>query len=329
MAQLDYQPIWRVGLKSRICGLLIVLSTVIAERTGAHPGDGLIVVDERIFYFVATDPMHGMPHHAALWRWTENSGLELVYRSPHGSSNLHIELGLDGYIYCSERHYLGERPARSGDRPGDRDEFVTQLGRLDSDGKVTWLMGPERGRSPFGRAAFLVDLDGNVLYVDARNRLMMRYAHGRVEPLEVDATFDNIQLMAWGPEGDIYLLDGLIIKVIALDYSVRTLDLRHDSSETEFTHDGGMIIFDMIVDPQRKIFLADWGRQQVLRISERGAVSRIYGDPADYGPKGLAFRDGGLTVFESLRPRADQGIVPRLLALGYDGEASVVYDYFD
>ena len=96
-----------------VCGLLVVLSIVIADRTSAHPGDGLVVLDDRNFYFVATDPIQGTSsHHAAIWRWSEESGLELAYRSPHSSSNVHIEHGLDGYIYCSERRYLGERPTR-------------------------------------------------------------------------------------------------------------------------------------------------------------------------------------------------------------------------
>lgn len=131
-------------MKKDICGLLIVLLLVIASRAGAHPGDGLVVVDDRTFYFVATDPLQGSSptHHAALWRWSEEGGLALAYRSRHGSSNLHIEHGLDGFIYCAERHYLGERPAQTGDHSGDRDVFETQLGRLGSDGKITWLMGP-------------------------------------------------------------------------------------------------------------------------------------------------------------------------------------------
>ncbi len=316
-----------------VCGLLVVLSIVIADRTSAHPGDGLVVVDDQNFYFVATDPIQGTSsHHAAIWRWSEEKGLELVYRSPHGSSNVHIEHGLDGHIYCSERRYLGERPARSGDRPGDRDVYVTQLERLEFDGTITWLMGPERGRRPFGRAAFLVDRDGNVLYGDAHNRLMMRFSEGRVEPLEVDATFGDIRLMAWGPEDEIYILDGLTIKVVASDRSVRTLELRHPNVETKFKHDSGTdgtIIFDMIVDSQRQIFLADWGQQHVLRISSQGVVSLLYDDPGNFGPEGLAFHDGALAVFESLRPRANRGLVPRLLTLGPNGEPSLVYDHFE
>ncbi|MCH7822384.1 MAG: hypothetical protein IIA07_10225 [Proteobacteria bacterium] len=53
-------------MKSTVCGLLIVLSIVIADRTDAHPG---------------------------------------------------------------------ERAVRSGDQPGDRDIYVTQLGRMGADGK--------------------------------------------------------------------------------------------------------------------------------------------------------------------------------------------------
>ena len=129
-----------------------------------------------------------------------------------------------------------------------------------------------------------------------------------------------------------YVLDGIAIKIIAPDRSIRSLDLQHRSAETEFKRDGGLdgaIIIDMIVAPQRQIYLANWGQQQALRISSKGVVSLAYGDPGDYGPEGLVFRNNGLAVFESLRPRANQGIVPRLLALGQDGEPSVIYDYFE
>jgi hypothetical protein len=194
------------------------------------------------------------------------------------------------------------------------------------------MMGPEPGRRPFGRAAFLVDRDGNVLYTDAHSRLMMRSSNGRVEALEVDETFDDIRLMAWGPEDEIYILDGLTIKVVASDRSVRTLKLRHPSVETNFKYGSGTdgtIIFDMTVDPHLQIFLADWGQQHVLRISSQGVVSILYHGPGNFGPEGLAFRDGTLAVFESLRPRANRGVVPRLLMLGQNGEASLVYDHLE
>ena len=306
------------------------LGILIAVPLAAHPGDGLIV-DDQTFYFVATDPIAlTSSHHAALWRWSEESGLLLTYRSPHGSSNLHIEQGLDGQIYCAERRYLGDRPARPGDRPGDRDVYETKLGRFELDGKITWLMGPESGRSPFGRAAFLMDRNSNIVFADAHNRVMIRDVQGRTKPLEVEGTFDDIQLLAWGPEGDIYVLDGWNIKVIASDESVRTLNLQHRSAETEFVRGhgtDGTIIFDMIVDPERHIFLADWGRQTVLRINSEGSVSLMHGSSGDFGPEGLAFYEGSLAVFESLRPRANRGILPRLTSLGLNGDASLIYEY--
>ena len=85
----------------------------------------------------------------------------------------------------------------------------------------------------------------------------------------------------------------------------------------------------MIVDQERQIFLADWGGERVLRISPMGVVSLMNYDSGDFGPEGLAFNDGGLAVFESLRPHTNRGILPRLSALGSDGKASAIYEYFD
>ena len=173
-------------MKKSSCSFLIALLLVIANRSYAHPGDGLIVLDDGTFYFVATDPIQGTSpsHHAALWRWSEEGGLALAYRSQHTSSNLQIEKGLDGTI-----------------------------------------------------------------------------------------------------------------------------------------------IFDMVVGPERQVFLADWGQQRILRINSQGDVSRVYNDSGHYGPEGLAFHDGRLAVFESSRPRANQGIVPRLLTLGHEGDTSPIYNY--
>ena len=58
----------------------------------------------------------------------------------------------------------------------------------------------------------------------------------------------------------------------------------------------------MIVDPQRQIFLADWGQQHVLRISSQGVVSLLYNGLENFGPEGLAFRDG--TQFPPLETNA-------------------------
>ena len=45
-------------------------------------------------------------------------------------------------------------------------------------------------------AAFLVDLDSNALYDNARNRSMMRCSDDRVKLLEADAAFDDIRFLA-------------------------------------------------------------------------------------------------------------------------------------
>ena len=55
----------------------------------------------------------------------------------------------------------------------------------------------------------------------------------------------------------------------------------------------------------------------------------MYSDPGNFGPEGLAFRDGDLTVFESLRPLANQGNLPRLLTLGHNGHPSIIYDHIE
>jgi len=159
---------------------------------------------------------------------------------------------------------------------------------------------------------------------------MMRYSPERTEPLGVDGTFEDIRLLAWGPEGEIYLLDKHTIKVIASNRSVRTVDLDDQSAATEFRDQGGIdgsYFFDMVFSPQWQIYLADWGRQRVLRISPNGVVSVAFTDAGNFGPEGLAFHDGGLVVFESMRPRANQGILPKLIGLRNDGKTSLIYEY--
>lgn len=307
----------------RPLGCSLVLALLVPEATIAHPGDGLVVADDGSIYFVATDPVNDVSqHHATIWRWSEAKGAERTYRSRFSPSNLYIEKGRDGELYCAEVRNPGSR--------NGEDQYTTRIGRLHSHSDIEWLTEAHPGRRAFGGAAFLVDRHGRIIYPDAANRLVSRDKHGKESFLEVDAEFTDVRLLAWGPGDDVVVLDGEALRIIRSDGSVDDRVLRHSTDETRIKSGPGLdrtILFDLTADQDGNIYLADWGARRILRIDNDGKVTLHYVETTDYAPEGLAIHQGQLIVFQSLHPRADAGILPRLIALNEQGHATPLYEY--
>ncbi len=311
--------------------LLIFIFAVTADATFAHPGDGLVVRNDN-WYFVATVPIRssspeGPSHYAALWRWSKKEGLILNYRASHHSSNMFISQGRDGNIYVAERHYLGDSAERPSGKPGDNNVYVTRLGRLVNQ-EIEWLLGPKQGRKPFGAGAFIIDSDLNIYFANENSELYKRNTNGTIERLNLTTKFSSIGRLAWGPDGEIFVLDNLDVKSISKDRTtVTSFASIPRVKESEPHANDGTIIFDMVVDTNHNVYLADWGQMQVLKISPEGVITKFYQSKDDFGPEGLVLIDGKVSVFESTTPRSYGQILPRLLTLDSNGQAQVMYDF--
>ena len=318
-------------LRSPSCAIALIL-IVGASFAIAHPGNGFIVDPEKKFYFVSVKPIVGRQHHGCLWRLETPKKLSAVYTSKHSSSSLQLQLGNDRRIYCAERRYLGEQ--------NGEDVYETELWRL-ADGKITRLLGPARGRQPFGGAAFAVDVSGTIYFAehgvqikkrdpDGKVSLVAGGARGQKDGSREAAQFDEVVHMAWGPQRTLYLLDGDSVRTVDAEATVRTLsrDLKSHRPEdgAPVLEEHGSLLMDLEVDARGVVYVADWGRRRVLRVGREGKISTVLISKSPWAPEGLAFLGSDLHILESTTPPASR-IVPRIRKLEASGTATTVFDY--
>ncbi|MCH7903637.1 MAG: hypothetical protein IH944_03615 [Armatimonadetes bacterium] len=294
-----------------------VIASLAAFAVG-HPGDGVVVDKNGDVYFVAMDPIEGPGHYAAVFKVTGRHEEKLVYKSQYQSSNLHLTLGLDGHLYIAERNYLGLRDGE--------DAFLTRIHRLARDGTTTLMHGERSGRRPYGGGAYLVDLDGTIVFADGKD-LKRLSVNGKETTLTAIAGDKRIDKLAWGPDGEVYVLASTSVFVYETDGSTRELTsgLRDFPFKQEVMK-GSTIKFDMAVAQDGRVFIADWNHRRVLEVSPNGVITTHLKSEFPWAPEGLAYRDGVLTVFESTGI-SDRGILPRIRTVDADGQFSTIYEF--
>ena len=300
----------------------------------AHPGDGLIVDSQGNLYFGWIQPFTGPGHVACVWKVDKKGHAQAIISSQHQdrgaqSSNLYIAMGLDGQIYCSERQYLGE---------GDGvDSFIADLWRVSPNGEKTRVLGPERGRAPFGGGALAIDRQGGIIHATDRNTIHRRMSDGSRVVLAGGgngyrdgrgsaAQFENLGRMAWGPEEKLYVHDGDSIRIIAKDGAVTTLASGlEDIENTAQPQLGQSHFYDITVDENGNVFGADWGYRRVFKVSSSGEKSTLFRTKAPWSPEGIAIHKDTFYILETSGPDS-KVIKPRIRKRSPDGTISTVFE---
>ena len=291
-------------MRLRTC-LLSFLLLALTSSLAAHPGDGVLVDAQGNIYFASVEPLDPPAgrHYAALWRLTRKGSLEFVFRAQRNASNLYTVLGLDGRVYCQERHFLGEAI----------NDFESSLWRIEVDGSRTHLLGPVRGRRPYGGGAYAVDAEGSIYYAadslikkrsrDGSEVILAGSTQGARDGQGVEAQFTHIDNLVWGPGGELYVLDRYAIRILKMNGTVSTLVRDLDQHQIDQLAGNRIFFFGLTVDAERSAYLADWGNNRVLRVSAEGAVKTILRNEDDWSPEGLAISETGLVLYED-RPSA-------------------------
>ena len=314
--------------------VVVFLWVVFAVSAHGHPGDGLVMDAEGTLYFGWIDPPLGPGHHACVWKLDPEGHASPLFTSQHSypgaqSSNIFIILGLDGHLYCSERQYLGD--------PEGYDKFVTDLWRIDPDGKKIRVLGPEPGRSPLGGPACVVDRHGAIIYardghvlhkrnLDGRTSILAGGALGHRDAKGVDAQFEDISAMAWGPDDVLYVYDKGTIRLVSPDGTVTTLDTGFVTFEEDIppvlrqTH-----FFGMTVDDKGNVFGADWGKRRVVMVSSKGEISTLYRCEPPWRPEGIVWKDDVLYILEMTGPDVP-AIKPRVRKRTPNGTMTTLFE---
>jgi len=237
-----------------------------------------------------------------------------VWRIPPGGEPAKVALDKN-----SRALVLGEGGRLYGAEPAP----LAALWAVDRDGTLSYLI-PPGSNLPMDFRTFTLDSQGALYSVTSGTGtvlLQKRTPAGKIENLagggrgHADgrgnaARFQEIDGMAWGPDGLLYLADGPSIRTVSPDGSVETLG---DRSVTD-GEKGDLL--GLTVAPDGTVYAADYGRRRALRISPGGEAQTVLEAGRLWAPTGVAVAGGDLYVLEQLRsPLAflgDLGVGPYL-----------------
>lgn len=300
--------------------LLIIVLVCGAHRVQSHPWGGLVIDASGDIYFTFICPFTSDDHYACVWKL---SGGKITpdLESAHSPSDIILARNNNRALFAAERTSAGP-------------VFQSRLWAADQG---TWqpVIAPTSEAARFHIQAYAVDTAGTVYF--ARDALLFqRDSLGAVRPVPVDVAFERIDLMAWGPDETLYLLDrGTLYTLSPETGTVARLatNLRAASPE-HLPFSGANILFDMTVDAAGAVYLAYYGNRSVLKVTPSGEVSTFLQSVSPWSPHGIDSYNGDIYILESTvgagkwwkfwgRPV----IVPRVRKINSDGTVTTVFEY--
>jgi hypothetical protein len=288
----------------------------------AHPASGIVLDRAGNIYFSDLE---------TIWK-IDISGKLSVFRA--GVSGRHVhELAIDQQdnIYGADLSY-------------ELQKFISDVWKMTPDGKFAYLLEPTD--KPPRAMSIWRDREGNSYWIDQNNHtktqtLLLRRtpdgsvttlaggAYGYADGKGTAAKFSTVGNMAFGPDGDIYLSDGEMVRKVAMDGTVTTLakNLGFRTAEdkpTLFERSYGDLA-GINVDLNGNVYVADASNRRLLKISQAAKVDVVLRTDPPFFPNGVvAAKDGSVFVLEVgfTLPNTSSG--PRVRKLGANGKSTIM-----
>ncbi|HEY9421980.1 MAG TPA: SMP-30/gluconolactonase/LRE family protein [Thermoanaerobaculia bacterium] len=290
--------------------LLIAFMVLSAPRAVAHEGWGIVVAPAGQVYF------SDIPANT-IWRISQGK----VEKAAAGKHSHALVLNAAGDLYGTHPHLTLP---------------IYSVWRLSPEGQLSDVIPPTRN-FPLGLQSFLMDGKGNIYSANARNAqtpellLLRRSPEGRITTLAgstvghedgvgSEARFLNIDGMAWGPDGALYVADGPYVRRVSLDGSVTRLSAG-PLTEVKWGED----LLGLALDANGNVYVADYSNRRIRKLTPAGEVSTLTSTGVLWAPTGIAVATDGLYTLEHLRmPLAilgDLGVGPyvRVRKISSDG----------
>jgi DNA-binding beta-propeller fold protein YncE len=299
--------------------LFITLFTIIAQfgltiAACADPSTGIAVDRQGRVYFA--DERRNI-----VWKIETDGRLIPFITGRHAHK---ITLDEQGHLFGEHLRYLGD----------DRWEF--HLWKATPAGEVSYVIPPTPGFPP----GLLTDRAGNRYQwggsgnIRKTSSLIERRAPdgtitviagsgwGRADGKGARALLSSVGGMAWGPDGALYVTDGMAVRRVTLDGEVKTIargnpPLKPALSWRMFSGMGGHL-FGLTVDEHSNIYVANFGGDQVAKVTPDGQVSTLVKAESGWSPTGVTMADGALYILE----HGDSG--PRVRKLSADGRITTL-----
>jgi sugar lactone lactonase YvrE len=296
---------------------------LLATSADAHPATGIVVDRAGNVYFSDLE---------TIWKFSTEGKLS-VFRAGQRGRHVH-ELANDdqGNIYGADVSY---NPATKG--------WPSAIWKMTTDGKINYLL--ETTENPPRGLSIWRDRDGNSYWVDQNNHtktqtLLLKRTpdgvlttlaggpYGQADGKGTAAKFGSIGGMAFGPDGSIYLTDGVSIRKVTLDGTVTTivnkLNFRDARDQPRFLSDSSGGLTGLSVASDGTIYVADSGNRRLLKITLDGIPEVILHTEPPYFPNGVATLGTELYVLEVgfTLPNISSG--PRVRKISADGKQTIL-----
>lgn len=290
--------------------IMLLLSTLSGLQ--AHPWGGLVLDQKGDVFFSGIDPVVGNGHYAAIFQVRGEDSIRCVLKSKHSPSDM----------------ILARTPVLSGLCVAERFSYApNHQSQLWEYGAAKWRPRfAQTNSNGFHVQAFLIGDSSEVIYFAKGQQLFVLEKEGEAKPFLPNATFNRIEDLAWGPNGQIYVLQKSNISIISKDKEVKQLDTELREADPDLLpFCGANIIFDVVVDGDGNAYLAYFGNRQVLKVTPDGERTVFYQTKAPWTPHGLDLYNGELYVLESTVGDGVPNIVQKVVKVDELGTAELIY----
>ncbi len=300
--------------------ILILHLLCMPQLAAAHPWGGLVVDENGDIFFTFICPFTSDDHHACVWKLSDGAPTASL-ESRYSPSDIILARNTDRTIFGAERTNAGQL-------------FQARLWKFQQD---TWLdfISPTTDPARFHIQTYAVDNAGTI-YFAKDNRLFKRTGDGQVTPVSLKRSFERIDLMAWGPDESLYLVDrGALLKMDLSTGSISTVanGLREEEPE-DLPFSGANILFDMVVDDAGAVYLAYYGNRRILKVDPSGSITTFARSESPWSPHGIDIYEGEVYILESTvgggdwwKPWGRPVIIPRVRKFDPDGTATTIFEY--
>ena len=285
-------------MKASLRHATLVLSLFLAlipAPARAHPGTGIIVDrDGRIFFTNLKE----------IWRLDPDGRLSIAVPNKHSH-----ELYLDEHQNLWGEHLTYEPSRRL---------WWSSVWKLAPDGTFAEVLPPTQGFPKVFSPA--MDRQGNHYFTEGGGRgdnflrIVRKTPEGRIEVVAggdrghadgkgAAALFGSIYAMTVGPDGFLYLTDGVSVRKVSPDGAVTTLARGgkvHKASLFDRTiGNPPRPLMGLVVDESGTVFAANYGNRKVVKINPNGQVETVAKSQPPWKPTGVALAGRDLLLLEN------------------------------
>lgn len=284
-----------------------------------HPWGGLVVDDAGQVYFTFICPFVDDDHYACIWQLQPDGTVTPVLQAERSPSDLVLARTPGRTLFAAER---------DGQAPRHRT-------RLWQRAATDWhpRLGPTTDPARFHVQAYAVADEGTLFF--ARDARLYRQDSTATTEVLLPHPLNRIDAMAWGPSGQLFLLDRSTLYVRTPDgrLHTRATGLKEDAP-ANLPFSGANILFDLTVAEDGTAYLAYYGNRRVLRVSPSGTVTTHLHAQAPWSPHGVDLYEEALYVLESTVGEGswwkfwERSVIrPRIRKVAADGTVTVLFEY--